>query len=250
MSTGGQERRARSSRWRRTAVVIGAAALAVSCSPSEPNSDSASSPTSSPSSTTTTTPSPTPTTPALVPSAGAGDLLLKRSELAEMIGDTDLKEVHAYTEPQLLAGKIDPFACRYRAIVTSAGLTVGKPTVTGNVNRGANGQSADQAVAIFQSPDDVAHALSLIEDNWRQCPDGDIFFIEVNSEPQRWVPYPVSNESGRLGTTIKRDGLPRNCHHVVVGKANVVVESMVCGDGDNAPAANTIADGILANIPG
>lgn len=252
MSAGQREYGARSSRWRRAAVVIGAAALAVACSPSEPDSDTASSPTSSisPTTTTTTSLSPAPATPALVPSAGGNDLLLKRGELAEIIGDTDLTEKHAYTEPQLLAGNIDPYACRYRAIVSSGGVSARMPAVTGNVNRGTNGQSANQAVAIFQNQADLDFGLSTLEHQWGQCPDGDIFFIEVDSTNQRWVPYPVSNESGRVGTTIKRDGLPRNCHHIAVGKANVLVESMVCGDGDTAPAANTIADRILARIPG
>ncbi|MGV9797653.1 sensor domain-containing protein [Mycobacterium sp. NPDC003449] len=234
-------------------MVAGAAALAVACSPTTTNGQAHRAESDGATGSTSSAASPTSAAPALVPSAKGPDLLLKRGELAEIIGEKELTELQAYTEPRLMATKIEPWACMSRAIVTSEGLTANKPAVTGNVNRGVGErtwQSVEQAVAIFQSPHEVAQALTYIEDHWRRCHDGDIFFIEVGADNQRWVPYPVSNESGRLGTTIKRDGLPRNCHQVAVGKANVVVESMVCRDDDATPAANTVADRILAKIPG
>ncbi len=242
-------------RWPSVAAMAGVAGLLVSCSTTtsgEPGTGQAASPTSSVTSSTSSpaAPPPTSTAPSLVPPADAKGLLLGLPELGEIIGDTDLKESQSYAEPQLMAGKIDPYNCRYRAIASSSGMSLGNPAIAGNVSRGVGGQSATQAVAIFEKPEEVAEALKTIKHQWGLCPNGDIFFIEVGSENLRWVPYPISDEGGRLGTTIKRDGLPRNCHHVAVGKANAVVETTVCGDGDGAPPANVIADRILAKIPG
>lgn len=254
MTVIGERRPGARRRWLSVAAVAGVAGLLVSCSTTsgEPAAGQAASPTSSATSSAPSpaAPSPTSTTPALVPSADAKGLLLALPELGEIIGDTDLKESQSYAEPQLMAGKIDPYNCRYRAIASSSGVSLGSPAIAGNVTRGVGGQSATQAVAIFDKPEQVAEALKTIKHQWGLCPDGDIFFIEVGSENLRWVPYPISDDGGRLGTTIKRDGLPRNCHHVAVGKANAVVETTVCGDGDGAPRANIIAERILAKIPG
>lgn len=204
--------------------------------------------TSAPSSVTTTAAPPTST---LVPAAAGADLLLKRSELGEIIGDTDLVEKEAYTGRQSANVKIEPWPCRSRALPAETGL-MKDPTVMGNVNRGARGQSVDQMVAIFENPVDITASngvMWLIEEEWRDCPDGDIFFIEVEDKDQRWVPYPISTGPDRIGTTFQRDGLPRNCHHVVAHRRNVLTEVIVCGDGDNTAPANTVADRILAKVP-
>lgn len=190
-------------------------------------------------------------TPTLVPSAAGADLLLKRSELGEIIGDTDLVELEAYTGRQSANVRIEPFACRSRALAAETGL-LNNPAVVGNANRGARGQSVDQMVAIFEKPADITArngVMWLIDSEWRLCPDGDIFFIEVEGKDQRWVPYPISTGPDRIGTTFQRDGLPRNCHHVVAHRRNVLAEVIVCGDGDNTAPANTVADRILAKVP-
>lgn len=198
---------------------------------------------------TTTT---SPLTPTLVPAAAGPDLLLKRSELGEIIGDTDLVEKFAFTKPERQNTTIEPFACRSRALAGETGVWVKKPTLVGNVNRGAREQAVTQTVAIFENSADITgqgEAMWIIESEWRNCPDGDIFFIEVEGKDQRWVPYPISTGPDRIGTTFQRDGLPRNCHHVVAHRANVLAEAIVCGDGDNTAPANTIADRILAKVP-
>jgi hypothetical protein len=132
-------------------------------------------------------------------------------------------------------------------------VRVGKPALVGNANRGAGGQAVTQMIAVFENPGDITNtggAMWLIENEWRNCPDGDIFFIELDpANNQRWVPYPISTGPNRIGTTFKRDGLPRNCHHVVAHQANVLVEVLVCGDGDTAAPANTLTDRILAKVP-
>ena len=204
--------------------------------------------TSAPPPTTTTTAPPTST---LVPAAEAPDLLLKRGELGEIIGDTDLVELEAYTGRQSANVEIEPFACRSRALAAETGL-MKDPTIMGNANRGAGGQSVDQMVAIYENPADITDSngvMWLIDEEWRDCPDGDIFFIEVEGKDQRWVPYPISTGPDRIGTTFQRDGRPRNCHHVVAHRANVLAEVIVCGDGDNTAPANTVADRILAKVP-
>lgn len=206
--------------------------------------------TPAPSSATTTT---TPPSPTLVPAAAGPDLLLKRSELSEIISATDLAETQAYSGPQRSNVKIEPWPCRSRALVGETGVAVNNPTLLGNANRGANGQAVTQMVAIFEKSGDITNqggAMWLIEDAWRDCPDGDIFFIELDpTNDQRWVPYPITTGPDRIGTTFKRDGLPRNCHHVVAHRANVMAEVLVCGDGDNTAPANTVADRILASVP-
>ncbi len=197
-----------------------------------------------------TTTTAAPSTPALVPAASGADLLLKRSELGEIIGDTDLVETQAYTEPRRANVKIEPWGCRYRAWPGESGVWAKKPTLVGNANRGAAGQSVTQMVAIFENPGDAAEALKTIERDWGTCPNGDIFFIELSpTNNQRWVPYPITTAPNRIGTTFQRDGLPRNCHHVVANQANVLVDNLVCTDGDSTAPANTVADRILAKLP-
>ena len=207
--------------------------------------------------TTTSVPPPVTTTAApptstLVPAADAPDLLLKRSELGEIIGDNDLVELGTYTKWERQNINIEPWPCRARALAGEEGLSGDTITLTGNINRGARKQSVDQVVAIFENPADITAstgAMWVIEEQWRDCPDGDIFFIEVEGKDQRWVPYPISTGPDRIGTTFQRDGLPRNCHHVVAHRRNVLADVIVCGDGDNTAPANTVADRILAKVP-
>lgn len=232
------------------AVVILAGCGAAVEESTSPTSSPGTATSSAPSSPTTNT---TPPPPTLVPAAAGPDLLLKRSELSEIISATDLAETEAYTGPQKSNVKIEPWPCRSRALVGETGVLVNKPTLVGNANRGANGQAVTQMVAIFEKPGDITNqggAMWLIEDEWRDCPDGDIFFIELDpANNQRWVPYPITTGPERIGTTFKRDGLPRNCHHVVAHRDNVMAEVLVCGDGDNTAPANTVADRILAKVP-
>jgi hypothetical protein len=203
-----------------------------------------------PPTTTTAAPPAAPSTPALVPAASGADLLLKRSELGEIIGDTDVVETQAYTGPQRSNVKIDPWACRYRALVGESGVWAKKPTLVGNANLGAHKQAVTQMVAIFENPGDAAEALKTVEHDWGTCPNGDIFFIELDpTNNQRWVPYPVSTAPNRIGTTFQRDGKTRNCHHIVANQANVLVDNLVCTDGDSVAPANTLTDRILAKVP-
>ncbi|MFI5506042.1 sensor domain-containing protein [Mycobacterium sp. NPDC051804] len=193
-----------------------------------------------------------PATPTLVPAAAGADLLLKRSELGEIIGDTDLVELGTLTKWERQDVNIEPWPCRARALAGEEGLSGDTITLAGNVNRGARKQSVDQVVAIFEKPTEITASTGvmwIIEEQWRDCPDGDIFFIEVEGKDQRWVPYPITTGPDRIGTTFQRDGLPRNCHHVVAHRANVLADVIVCGDGDNTAPANTVADRILAKVP-
>ncbi|KUI45904.1 hypothetical protein AU198_18065 [Mycobacterium sp. GA-1199] len=205
---------------------------------------------SAPATPSTTSATPTPT---LVPAAAGGDLLLKRSELGAIIGDTDLVETQAYTQAQRSNVDIEPWACRSRALAGETGVWAKKPTVVGNANRGTHGQAVTQMVAVFENRADITgqgEAMWIIEHEWRNCPDGDIFFIELGPDNvQRWVPYPVTTGPDRIGTTFQRDGLPRNCHHVVAHRANVLVDVVVCTDGDSTAPANTLTDRILAKVP-
>ncbi|KUH85695.1 hypothetical protein AU186_23465 [Mycobacterium sp. GA-1999] len=192
-----------------------------------------------------------------MPTTAGADLLLKRSELGDIIGDTDLVETQAYNRPQRSNVTIEPWACRSRALAGETGVWAKKPALVGNANRGAHGQAVTQMVAVFEDPADITGiagqggAMWTIEHEWGNCPDGDIFFIELDpTNNQRWVPYPITKGPDRIGTTFQRDGLPRNCHHVVAHRANVLVDVVVCTDGDSKAPANTLTDRILAKLPG
>lgn len=235
-------------------AAIWAAMLLVGCgSAAEDNADPASpdpetTSSAAPPATTTITP-PTSTT---VAAADGPGLLLKRSELGEIIGDTDLVEMDSFNKWERQNINIEPWPCRARALAGEKGVSGETTTLVGNVNRGARGQAVTQTVAIFENSADITgqgKAMWLIEEEWRNCPDGDIFFMEVDGKDQRWVPYPIVTGPDRIGTTFKRDGLPRNCHHVVAHRANVLAEASVCGDGDNTGPANVIVNRILDKVP-
>ena len=102
----------------------------------------------------------TTTAPALVPAASTTDKLLTRSELAAIVGDTDLTEVESYTEPDVAKQPIKPRECAYRAPVaeTIGYLGTGRQAMVGNTNRGApRGRVAAQLITAFENPHHGIH---------------------------------------------------------------------------------------------
>jgi hypothetical protein len=198
------------------------------------------------------TTAPTTSTPALVPTASLNTLPLKRSQLGDIVGDTNMTQVQEITRPSPQYVAIDPIDCKPRALPAETGLG-GKAVqgLVGNVNRGEQGQAATQIVAIFDNRQDASQTIDFVRANWQLCRDGQRFTIPLDGGvTQHWIAREITSGDSRIGSTMTREEPPpRTCHHVMAAKANVVVETIVCGDGDTTAAANEIADQIVAKVP-
>ena len=65
-----------------------------------------------------------------------------------------------------------------------------------------------------------------------------------------WFPGKTTLEETQISTTIQRqEPTPRTCYHVMARQANIVVETMACGDGNTIDHANEIPSRILAKFP-
>jgi hypothetical protein len=198
----------------------------------------------------TTSAAPTPT---LVPTASLSSLLLKRSELGDIVGDTDMTQQQEINSPMPAeAVHLDPFDCRARALPAEEGLDL--PSVqgiAGNVNRGARGMGVTQVVGVFTNRKDAADSPTFVLGTWKVCKDGQVYTIDTgNGGSQHWTAGPITGSNTRIETTATRqEPPPRTCHHIVTVQANVEVETIVCGDGDTTAQANMVVDRILAKVP-
>lgn len=205
----------------------------------------------------TTTPSPTPPAPALVAASAADQALLKRSELADIIGDTDLRQVESFTKPWQSSDGVDPRDCAPRLIFNEAVAASGYQRATGNTNRGARGQIAQQLITVFDNRDQPAKVVGDFARMFGYCAVGEPFSTTSGAVTQHWTPGPVTSDATgpisdatRAGAGAQRqEAPPRNCYHATVVRANVVVESVVCGDGDSAAQANVLIARIAAKLP-
>jgi hypothetical protein len=199
---------------------------------------------------TTTTTAPTPT---LVPTASLSSLLLKRSELGDIVGDTDMTQGLDITAPMPEEdAKLDPFECRARALIGEEGISLpSMQGVAGNIDRGARGVSASQLVAVFTNRNDAADGPDFALGQWKECNDGQVYTVDLGDKGiQHWTAGPITGPKTRIETTSTRqEPPPRTCHHVLTAQANVVVEIIVCGDGDTTAQANEITDRILTKVP-
>jgi hypothetical protein len=59
----------------------------------------------------------------------------------------------------------------------------------------------------------------------------------------------VSGATRAGGGAQRQEAPPRNCYHAVAVRANVVVESVVCGDEDSTGQTSEIVDRISAKLP-
>jgi PknH-like protein len=114
----------------------------------------------------------------------------------------------------------------------------------------AGGQVATHLITVFDDRDQPS-LVSAAPRVWGYCEQGAAFSTTSGDVVQHWVPGETSVEETRVGTTVQRqDQPPRGCHHGVAAQANVVVETIVCGDGNTADPANEIATRILGKLPG
>jgi hypothetical protein len=216
--------------------------------------------TTQPAQTTESAPSVTsaaPPTPALVAASAAKGALLKRSELGEIIGDTDLRQVQSHTKPWQSSDGVDPRDCAPRLLFNQAVAAGGYQLAVGDTNRGARGQVAQQLITVFANRDQPARVVGDFARMFGYCAAGAPFSTTIGSVTQHWMPGPVTSDATgpvsdatRAGAGAQRQEAPaRNCYHATVVRANVVVESVVCGDGDSAGQANVIIDRIAAKFP-
>jgi hypothetical protein len=189
-------------------------------------------------------------TPPLVAASAADDALLKRSELGAIIGDTDLRQVATFTKPWQSSEGVDPRDCAPRLGFNEAVGAAGYQLAVGDSNRGARGQSAMQLVTVFvdrEQPTQVAAGLGRM---FGYCAEGEEFSTTARGVTQHWTSGPATHGATRAGGGAQRqEAPPRNCYHAVAVRANTVVESIVCGDGDSAAQANAIVDRISAKLP-
>jgi hypothetical protein len=212
--------------------------------------DGTAAPGETPGAATTTTTAPTPT---LVPTASIASLLLKRSELGDIVGDTDMTQGLDITAPMPSEDvKLEPGECRGHALIGENGLSLPSVQgVAGNINRGARGVSVSQLVAVYTNRGDAASSPEFALGMWKLCNDGQVYTIDLgDSGIQHWTAGPITGPKTRIETTATRqEPPPRTCHHVMTAQANVVVETIVCGDGDTTAQANAIVDRILVKVP-
>lgn len=211
-------------------------------------------------------PPPTASTPDL-----AREALLKRSELAEIVGDTDMRQEASFDKPDQSAVGIEPTQCAVRALFQQSSAAYDYLAAMGNQNTGARSQSVSQLIQVFpvknkawREPNRHARRVAsdiVVKFNHEQCRQGTVATVTVEGKTQHWTAGPVSSENPaaltdtmqettRGGAGMQRQGgKPRSCYHAVLARANAVVESVVCGDGDSQAQANQIIDRIAAKLP-
>ena len=234
-------------RVRRLAAVLGVCGVVAGCSTTMSGTARPADP-AGPTSATTTAP-----TPALVPAAGVRAKLLNRDELAGILGDTDMKDTGDYTKPdEALLLKFDPDGCAPRLIVGVGEGYFKQAAFVENVNKGARGQVADQAISVWQNRNQATSQVRETAVDWGLCRDNQVITVKIPDAPEHWVSGAIASRAptSRISTTSQRQEPPqRTCSHVMAAQGNVVVETSVSGDGDTLAAANEIADRILAKLP-
>jgi len=196
-----------------------------------------------------------PTGPPIVPAASIKGKLLKRSELGDIVGDTNLVAVADYTDPDRKANAFDPMDCGYRFLAgSSVGYTArGRLAMYGDGNRGARGTLATQVIAAFPDGEGSQRFMETTTAGWLRCPDDAPFTVTdpgATATVQTWVADEPLITPTRIATTLtRRGGSTRTCSHVVAVVFNVAVEGAACGDGDTVGQAGAIADRILGELP-
>jgi hypothetical protein len=193
------------------------------------------------------------TTTSVVPASAIAGKLLTRNELADIIADTDLKEVATYTKPDYITEGVDPPECGVRLLAdnTFAYSDDQLAAMAGNSNVGAGGKRAAQVVSIWAAAKKAKDTVSMAGNDWGSCNEGQSFTISADNGTQQWIAGPITITVPRITTTAQRQQpTPRTCSHVMASQINVVVDAVACGaDGDISGQANQIADRILAKFP-
>ncbi len=152
---------------------------------------------------------------------------------------------------------MDPRDCAPRLVFNEAVAASGYQLATGDTNRGARGQIAQQLITVFDNRDQPARVVGDLARMFGYCAAGEVFSTTIGDVTQHWTAGPVTSDAtGPIsdatragGGAQRQEAPPRTCYHATVARANVVVESVVCGDGDSEGQANVIIDRIAAKFP-
>lgn len=203
-----------------------------------------------------------PATPTSLPAAKAGSVLLKRSELAEIVGAPQVDETTHYTKTASETG-IDPPDCQSRLLLATmiVGVKSAEGSLEGNGNRSPDGRFVGQVVAVYEDARTVDAGLYAFLSAWNTyCPKGKQLTLTDGDTTQTWTAGPADpptdswtngNDVDRMSTVTRREQpTPRSCAHVISATGLVVVESAVCTPDDAAIGqAATIVDRITAKLP-
>ncbi|MGJ6127293.1 sensor domain-containing protein [Mycolicibacterium sp. Y3] len=181
-------------------------------------------------------------------------LLLKRSELADIMADTDMQQLQAFEQPTRSNDiKITPPGCRNLALPAETAVwSPSTKALVGDANRGAGGQAVTQVVALMTSSAVAADTVnSILTAFWgAQCPPGQPFTMELDTGQQQWNPAAPqsSGQPQRISVTYTRADPPRSCTHAYTSANNVLIETLACGKVDTAAQAGIVLDRIAAKI--
>lgn len=224
-------------------------------------SGNANEPTSRIAATTSVPPSPvgSPAPPAFVTAPAAQAALLKATELAQIVGDTEMRPLIEFTHPWEESTGVEPKSCAPRLLFNQAIGAVKYQAVSGNRVKGARGQIAAQLVTVFVDRAQPGAVLADFILMFGYCPAQQAFSTTARDVTQHWMPTEVASEgmdrssriASRAGAGADRLEAPaRQCYHAAVARANATIESIVCGDGDSKAMANTVIDRIAEKLPG
>lgn len=209
---------------------------------------------SSPSASATPSAAPTSTQPAPLTIAELKPLLLKRSELADIMGDTDMQQLQAFEQATRSNDvQITPAGCRNLALPAETAVwSDSTKALAGDANRGAGGQAVTQVVAVMASSAVAADTVnSILTAFWRmQCQPGQPFTMKLDTGEQQWVPDTPqsSGQPQRISVNFTRADPPRYCTHAYTSANNVLIEALACGKADTATQAAAVLDRIKAKI--
>jgi PknH-like extracellular domain len=129
------------------------------------------------------------TTPSrgLVSAQGIADNRLKRSELASIVGESDLRQVQSYTAPYDSSEGVEPRECAYTLLFQETLAYLGALAIVGDGNRGARGQAVSQLITVFDDREQSERVVADAPEVWEKCPAGAPFSTTVGAATQHWV---------------------------------------------------------------
>lgn len=152
---------------------------------------------------------------------------------------------------------MQPGDCAPRLLFSEAVAAAGYQAAVGDSNRGARGQSAAQLITVFTDREQPARVVGALGRMLGYCAESESFSTTAGDTTQQWIAGPADSDAlGPVSGATRAGGgaqlqapPPRTCYHAVGVRAKVVVESVVCGDGDSPGQATEIVDRIAAKLP-
>jgi hypothetical protein len=221
-----------------------------------------------------TTPAAPPTPAAAPATATTPDLartaLLKRSELAEIVGDTDMRQLSTFDKPGQSAAGVEPRDCAMKLMFQESLAAYDYLAATGDQNVGAGGQLVSQLIQVFPVtnktwPVPNRQALRVASTNIQhlydeQCREGTEFTTTAKDVTQHWTAGPVTSENpaalddqrqdtARGGAGIVRQEGPRETVITQSWPAATRSSNRLCAAVDSQAQANQVIYRISAKLP-